>query len=64
MIPTSQGSMTPEGLVDYLTYANYRHNRHIAPHVTPAEWARIYPNADALEARYQSETAIEKASTA
>ncbi len=64
VIPTSQGPMSAEGIVDFLTYANYRHNRQVSPHITPKEWAVIYPGADKLEARYQSEIAIEKASAA
>lgn len=60
-IPTSHGAMSPESVVDYLTYANYRHNRNIAPHVTPERWAKIYPGAAALEAKYQAEQAIAKA---
>jgi hypothetical protein len=61
MIPTSQGPMSAEGIVDYLTYVNYRANRGYAPHITPAQWKKLYgPSTDAMEARYQAEIAIEK----
>lgn len=57
--------MSPDGIVDFLTYANYRHNRNIAPHITPAEWEKLYgPNTGVMEARYQSEISIEKARAA
>ena len=62
MIPTSQGPMSAESIVDYLTYANYRHNRTISPHITPEQWAKCgYPNVTAMEAKYQAEIAINAA---
>lgn len=64
MIPTSKGPMDPLGLIDELTYSSYAHNRDVAPHITPASWARVYPKAAELEARYQAERAIAKASAA
>lgn len=52
--------MSPERIVDYLTYSNYRHNRNIAPHVTVTEWKKLYgPTTDAMEARYQADKFIE-----
>lgn len=56
--------MSPEAIVDELTYRNYAHNRALAPHITPQRWARIYPRADELEARYQAEQAINRAMAA
>lgn len=65
MIQTSQGPMSAEGIVDYLTYCNYRANRGYSPGVTTAQWKKLYgPSTDAMEARYQSEIAIEKARAA
>ena len=63
-IPTSRGPMTPEGIVDYLTYCSYRAQREL--HGMSAERAkRLWPvTGDAMEARYQSEIAIEKARSA
>lgn len=63
-IPTSKGPMTPEGVVDYLTYCSYRAQRGL--HGMSAESAkRLWPETgDAMEAQYQAETAITKARTA
>lgn len=47
--------MTPSQVVDYLTYRNYFFNRVRSPEISPERWARIYPNAAELEARYQQE---------
>ena len=47
--------MTPEQIVDELTFRNYRYNRKLWPEREPVDWARIYPNAAAMEARYQAE---------
>jgi hypothetical protein len=52
--------MTAAEVVDYLTYCNYAHNRRISPHITPERWARIYPNATALETKFQAELLIER----
>ena len=42
--------------VDELTYGSYRHNRRIAPDVTPERWEIIYgPKTAAMETRLQSE---------
>jgi hypothetical protein len=49
--------MTARDLVDDLTFAAYAHNRDIAPHVTPERWAKVFPNAAAMEERYQHERA-------
>lgn len=43
----------PQALLDELTYASYAHNRSTFPAKTPSQWAAIYPNVEALEARYQ-----------
>lgn len=63
MIPTNRGNFTAGGLLDELLYINYAHNRDVSPHVTPEQWAKIYPGADQLEARYQAEHAIAKAAS-
>lgn len=60
-IPTSKGLMTPGAIVDELTYINYAFNRERSPHITPARWAKVYPRAAELEARYQAEKAIDNA---
>lgn len=58
------GSLRPIGaILDDLTYASYSANRDAAPHISPARWAPHYPNAAELEARYQAERAIQKASS-
>ena len=53
--------MSDAQLVDELTYINYKHNRNHSPDRTPEQWARVYPNAEALEKRYQDERAKESA---
>jgi hypothetical protein len=60
-IPTSRGEITLGEVIADLTYINYACNRDAAPQITPEAWARIYPRADELEARYQTEKAITKA---
>lgn len=64
MIPTSNGPMSPEGIVDHLNYCSYRAQREL--HGMSAQNAkRLWPvTGDAMEARYLSEKAIEKASAA
>ncbi len=62
-IPTNKGPMTPESIVDYLTYCSYRAQREL--HGVSAEMAiKWYPNGEAMEAKYQADTAIEKARAA
>jgi len=51
----NQQGMTARQIVDELTYINYAHNRRISPHVTPERWAELFPNAQAMEARFQTE---------
>ena len=53
--------MTPESIVDYLTYCSYRAQRGL--HGMSAENAkRLWPTTgDAMEATYQAELAVEKA---
>ena len=44
-----------------LLYIGYATNRDQRPDISPERWAAIYPNAEALEAKYQAEKAITKA---
>ena len=44
-----------EKLFSELTYASYAHQRRISPEVSPERWAKIFPRAQAMEARYQEE---------
>ena len=44
-----------------LLYISYATNRDAAPHLTAAQWAPHFPEAEALEARYQAEKALLKA---
>lgn len=53
--------MTPEQIVDELTYISYVHNRLAAEHITPEQWAKHWPGAAALEARLEAELAMQKA---
>jgi hypothetical protein len=46
-----------ESLCDELAYASYRHNRRLAPGVSPERWAKIFQGAETLEMRYQQEIA-------
>lgn len=65
MIPTNRGFMSPLGILDELTYINYAANRDDAPAITPESWKNVYgPDVDEMEARYQTEKALKKASTA
>lgn len=45
-------------LIDNLTYINYAYNRERSPDIKPSQWAKIYPNADKLELRFQVELAL------
>lgn len=63
MIDTTKGKMTARSIVDELTYINYKANRGYSPRVTPQEWAKIYANVHAMEARYQTELALAKAAS-
>ena len=50
--------MSELGIVEYLTYCNYKHNRGLSPDVTPEQWAKVYgPSTTQFEARYQREKA-------
>lgn len=60
-IPTNRGDMSADSLLGELLYAGYLYNREAAPHITPQQWAQIYPMVTELEARYQAEKAISKA---
>lgn len=46
-----------ESLVDYLTYANYRHNRRISPDVPVREWRLVYGDeaVSRMERRFQED---------
>lgn len=59
-----KNTFTSESLLGELIFINYAANRDTFPEKTPEQWARIYPNAHELEARYQAEKAIEKARVA
>ena len=52
----AEAAMTTAQLVDALTYANYKFNRMRSPEITPEQWAKIYPQAEQLEERYQRES--------
>lgn len=53
---TTHGEMTPQGIVDYLTYVNFAHNRRLSPEVTVERWEKIYgPNTRAMEEQFQKE---------
>ena len=41
-IPTNEGQMTPEDIIDHLTYSNYAFNRDISPNITPEQWAKLF----------------------
>lgn len=63
-ITTNKGPMTPEGIVDYLTYCSYRAQRELHG-MSAANAKRLWPlSGDAMEAQFQAEQAIEKARTA
>lgn len=63
MIPTSQGPMSAEGVIDHLNYCNYRANRGYG--MSAEQLKKLWPQSgDAMEAKYQTEIAIEKASAA
>ena len=51
----AEAAMTAGQLVDALTYASYKFNRMRSPEITPERWAKIYPQAEHLEAHYQAE---------
>lgn len=51
-IPTNHGMMGINSIIDHLTYSSYRTNRKDSEAELLAKW---YPNAEALEARYQLE---------
>lgn len=43
------------GLMDYLTYCSYRHNRKISPEITPEQWGKLFGPTEAFELRFQKE---------
>lgn len=60
-VPTNRGDMTPGEVLSELLFISYATNRNQNPEITPARWAAIFPHAEALEAKYQAEKAIQKA---
>ena len=42
-------------IIDALTYASYRYNRDLAPHITAQEWVCVYGPTDEMESRYRDE---------
>lgn len=40
-------------MIDDLIYISYAHQRRLFPEVAAGAWGKIYPNAEALESRYQ-----------
>lgn len=55
--------VTPLAFIDRLTYVSYTTNRDAAPDITPERWKKVYgPEVDSMEATYQAEQAISKAS--
>lgn len=52
----------PKELLAQLMYSSYRFNRLHAPKITPEQWAKVFPNAAALENAFQTERAIESLS--
>lgn len=43
------------GIIDSMTYASYRHQRVVAPHVLPRAWSVVFVGWEELEERYQRE---------
>jgi len=55
-IDLSEAVANTKGLIDSLTYSNYRYNRKLAPYITAQEWVRLYGGAALeMEKRYQKE---------
>jgi hypothetical protein len=51
--------MTPQEMIDELTYINYRHNRELSPQISVERWAAIYgPKSEYMETRYQRERSV------
>lgn len=53
--PNYRRALTPQQLIDELTYSSYSFNRRNRPDIKPQSWATIYPQADKLEERFQRE---------
>ena len=48
--------MTPEQIVDELTYRSYAYNRERSPEVSPERWEKVFgPQAKQMEMRLQAE---------
>lgn len=48
-------TIDPKSLIDELTYANYAHNRHASPEITPERWKKVYGNVvDRFEKIFQA----------
>ena len=41
-------------VVDFLTYRCYEYNRLRSPDITPEQWAKIFPNYEKLEQKFQA----------
>jgi len=50
--------MTPELIVDHLTYINYCHNRRQSPRTPLSAWAKVFGEEKVryYESRFQAET--------
>lgn len=44
-------------VIDELVYRNYAHNRRQNPSISPERMAKVYDNAEAMEKRFQEESA-------
>lgn len=57
MVPTNNGVMSAQAVMDHLTYACYRYNRSVCGMGAQA-LARLFPQTGAaMEAKYQAEHA-------
>ena len=57
-IPADVTEAYSQHLVDELTYRSYRHQREIAPQISPKRWESVFQNVSQMEARYQKEIAF------
>ena len=54
-IPTSEGNLAADEILDELTYASFRHNADMAPHIPLERWAAIFPEGEKLARRLARE---------